>query len=204
MLVNYLYCLYKITFMLESEKRVEWKALHLYAFRIMLWISIISCTTFSLLNLPTFTGQKPQLMLLLACAHWEFPNIVKVWYFASRRAMLAFFILADGQRWATIVFDPLERNDTEQIYRWEVRTGKIMESLEHKTGQSSNSQKNSSARSQRKTDWGIDCLYQQLSKRRKRKKKKIQDICRYIWSANKAALTYGTILNKVYVDSILH
>lgn len=134
MLVNYLYCLYKITFMLESEKRVEWKALHLYAFRIMLWISIISCTTFSLLNLPTFTGQKPQLMLLLACAHWEFPNIVKVWYFASRRAMLAFFILADGQRWATIVFDPLERNDTEQIYRWEVRTGKIMESLEHKTG----------------------------------------------------------------------
>ncbi len=133
-LVNSVYCLYKITWMLESEKRVEWKVLYLYPFRVMLWSSIISCTTFSLLNLPTFTGQKPQPMLLLACAHWEFPNIVKVWYFASRRAMLAFFILADGQHWATIVFDPLERKDKEQIYRGEVRTGKIMETLEHKTG----------------------------------------------------------------------
>ncbi len=149
--------------MFESEKRVEWKVLYLYPFRVMLWSSIISCTTFSLLNLPTFTGQKPQPMLLLACAHWEFPNIVKVWYFASRRAMLAFFILADGQHWATIVFDPLERKDKEQIYRGEVRTGKIMETLEHKTGQSSNSQKSSRVSSQGKTDWGIDCLYQQLS-----------------------------------------
>lgn len=82
---------------------------------------------------------KPQLMLLLACAHWEFPNIEKVWYFASRRGMLALFILADGQHWATIVFDPLERKDTKQIYRWEVRTEKITDSLKHKTGQRCNS-----------------------------------------------------------------
>jgi len=60
---------------------------------------------------------KPQLMLLLAGAHREFPNVEKVWYFASRRGMLALFILADGQRWATVVFDPLERKDTKQIYR---------------------------------------------------------------------------------------
>lgn len=93
---------------------------------------------------------KPQLMLLLACAHWEFPNIEKVWYFASRRGMLALFILADGQCWATIVFDPLERKDTKQIYRWEVRTEKITESLKHKTGQRWNSQKNSTVTSQGK------------------------------------------------------
>lgn len=63
---------------------------------------------------------KPQLMLLLACAHWEFPNIEKVWYFASRRGMLALFILADGQRWATIVFDPLERRTQNRFIdeRW--------------------------------------------------------------------------------------
>lgn len=75
---------------------------------------------------------KPQLMLLLACAHWEFPNIEKVWCFASRRGMLALFILADGQSWATVVFDPLKREDTKQMYRWEVRTGNIWSTKQDK------------------------------------------------------------------------